>query len=477
MKQIKQKRRSAEVQKNNGAIVKKGAILFIFFFFCSSVLLLFCSNNAHALEFKKQTLPNSMTVLHVERHNLPIVMVTLLIKASSLNEPSDKAGVAYLTSKMLTEGTSKMSSSEISEAIEFMGASLEATTNTDYTTISMSVLKKDVEKGFEIFSDILLRPSFRDEELKRKKELIKGVLKRSEEEPGFIAEKAFIKEVFGNHPYGRRIEGDTESISKITRDDVMDFYREFYVPQNAILSVVGDLTQEELDSIIKQYLSGWQNSDCPCSSVPEKRKTPSVDKTKVVLIHKDITQANIILGHMGISRSNYDYYAVSVMNYILGGGGFASRLMKVVRDEMGLTYSIHSSFIGNREPGQFDVEVQTKNESAGAVIQEILKQMEKIRTEPVTEQELKDAKAYLTGSFPRRLETGRRIADFLAAVEFYNLGDDYIKKYPEYINRITKDDVLRVAKKYLNPERYVLVVVGAEKKLKLTDFKPSENVH
>lgn len=164
------------------------------------------------------------------------------------------------------------------------------------------------------------------------------------------------------------------------------------------------------------------------------------------------------------------------MNYILGGGGFASRLMKVVRDEMGLTYSIYSSFSGNKEPGQFEVEVQTKNESAGTVIKEILKQINKIKTETVTNQELKDAKAYLTGSFPRRLETSRRIADFLAAVQFYNLGDDYIEKYPDYISRVTKEDILRVAKKYLNSENYILVIVGNKKKMDLSYIQPSENI-
>jgi zinc protease len=186
---------------------------------------------------------------------------------------------------------------------------------------------------------------------------------------------------------------------------------------------------------------------------------------KIVVIDRDITQANIIIGHRGISRDNPDFYAVSVMNYILGGGGFASRLMTTVRDEMGLTYSIHSSFRGRKEPGKFEVVVQTKNEFAGIAVKEILAQMNTIRKEPITDEELEDAKLFLTGSFPMRLETSRRIADFLAVKEFYNLGDDYIEKYPEYINSVTKEDVLRVAQKYLDPENYVLVIVGNKDRL------------
>jgi zinc protease len=458
-------------RKSERAEVKKGNLLSVLFF-CFAALLLCCSADAHALEFKKQTLPNGLTVLHIERNNLPAVMATLLIKASPLNEPADKAGLASLTAKMLMEGTKNRKASDISEEIEFIAASLDAGAGSDYTTISLSILKKDIAKGFDIFSDILLRPVFPEDELKRKKDLIKGSLIRSEEEPSFIAGREFIKEVFGSHPYGRLVTGSIGTIDKISREDVVNFYREHYLPDNAILSIVGNLTQAELDALIKKYLSAWGSDKCECGvSKPAKYKLPAFDKPKTVLIDKDITQANIILGHIGISRNDPDYYAVAVMNYILGGGGFASRLMHVVRDEMGLAYSIYSSFIGNKYPGQFEVVAQTKNESAATVVKEILKQMNKIRTEYITDQELQDAKAYLTGSFPRRLETGRKIADFLAAAQFYELGDDYADKYPGYIKSVTKEDVLRVAKKYLNPDNYALVIVGNKNKINLPELQ------
>jgi zinc protease len=421
--------------------------------------------DAHAVEFKKQTLDNGLTILHAERHNLPVVMVSLLLKASPLNE--NKAGTAYLTSNMLTEGTTKRKASEISEEIEFIGASMGASTNHDYTTVSLSVLKKDIEKGFEIFSDVLLNPLFSEDELKRKKELIKGSLKQQEEEPSFIAERAFIKEVFNEHPYGRLVEGSAESIDSITRNDIIDFYKEHYLPGNAVIAVVGDITFRELNDLIKRHLGEWKSKSISRKAEVKSQAQEKKKEHRIVLIDKDITQANILLGHHGISRDNPDYYAVSVMNYILGGGGFASRLMKSVRDDMGLAYSIHSLFSANKETGRFEVEVQTKNESAATVVREILKQIKHIKTECVTEDELGDAKSYLTGSFPRRLETSRKIADFLAVSQFYNLGDDYIEKYPEHINKVTKEDVLRVAKKYLDDENYILVVVGNQKTIKI----------
>ncbi|MBI4684087.1 MAG: insulinase family protein [Nitrospirae bacterium] len=418
----------------------------------------------YALDVQKRVLNNGLTVLHSEKHNIPIIMVTMIVKASPLNEPQEKAGLSNLVAELLDEGTKTKKSSDISEEIEFIGASIGASAGSDYTTITLSVLKKDVQKGFELFSDIIQNPAFLQEELERKRELIKGSLKHREEEPSFLAGRAFHKEVFGEHPYGRLVEGTPETISSITREDLVEFHSRYFIPNNAILSVVGDLTGAELDLLIKRYMGDWKST-----GMTEKQINPMPgEKTrKVVKIDKDVTQATIIIGHMGISRDNPDYYAVSVMNYILGGGGFSSRLMQKIRDDMGLAYDVHSFFTPNKEKGVFQAGVQTKNESANTVIEEILKQIERIRKEEVSDEEISSAKSYLTGSFPRRLDTNRKIADFLASVEFYNLGLDYAEKYPLYINSVTKADVLRVARKYLDPENFVLISVANQKKAEL----------
>lgn len=421
---------------------------------------------AHALDVSRKTLPNGLLVLHSEKHALPIVMMTLLIKAGQINEPADKAGLAHLTAELLTEGTKHRNSLEISEEIEFIGASLDASAERDYTTISLSVLKKDMNKGFELFSDILLSPTFPQDEIDRKRERIKGFLKQQEEDPSFLAERAFIKEVFGTYPYGRLIEGNLKTIDSIKRQDVSLFYGEFFLPNNSILSVVGDLTEEELDELIEQYLSGWSRNDLPPGTVENVNEK---NNKKLIKINRDLTQANILLGNLGVSRDSPDYYAVLVMNYILGGGGFTSRLMQSVRDEMGLAYSVYSFFAAYKHGGMFQVGVQTKNDSANTVIAEIRKQIERMRKEEVTDEELLDAQAYLTGSFPRRLDTNRKIANFLVAVEFYGLGLDYVKKYPEYVNSVTKKDILRVAKKYLDLDNYVLVVVADQEKAHIQD--------
>jgi len=444
------------------------------------------STNVFALDVKRTVLPNGLVVLHSEKHSLPVVMVTLLVKASQLNEPQGKAGLANLTAKLLTEGTKNRKSIEISDEIEFIGASLDASAGSDYTTITLSVLKKDINKGFDLFSDILLNPVFPQEEIDRKTELIKGFLRQREEEPSFLAGRAFKKEVFGEHPYGRLIEGSAETVDSIKREDLVEFHSGYFIPNNSIFSVVGDIASEELDILIKRYLGEWKNvgggkrsptplsrGDVPCPLAGEgKDKGIFSEKKKtkrIVKIDKDLTQANIILGNLGISRDNPDYYAVSVMNYILGGGGFSSRLMQYLRDEMGLAYNVQSFFSVDKEEGSFQVGIQTKNETANTAIDEILKQIDRIKKERVSDQELSDAKSYLTGSFPRRLDTNRKIADFLANVEFYNLGLDYAEKYPVYINAVTKEDVLSVAQKYIDSENYILVVVANQKKAALKD--------
>ncbi len=431
---------------------------------CNFVFLFLNLSYVYALDVRKTVLENGLIVLHSEEHSLPIVMITLLVRASPLNETREKAGLANLTAELLTEGTKHRKSSDINEEIEFLGADLYSSAESDYTTISLSVLKKDINKGFEIFSDILLNPVFPQHEIERQKEIIKGSLRQREEDPSFLAERTFKKEVFGEHPYGRLVEGSPETIENIKREDLVRFHSECFLPNNAILSIVGDISEDELTSLINRYLGDWKKADLPL------KKTQRIDEKKIkkiVKIDKDLTQASVILGHSGISRDNPDYYAISIMNYILGGGGSSSRLMQSIREEMGLAYDVQSFFFSKEEKGFFQAEVQTKNESANSVITEIVKQIEKIRKEYVSEEELSDAKSYLIGSFPLRLDTSRKAADFFASVEFYNLGLDYIRKYPSYINSVTKEDVLRVARKYLDSEHYILVVVANQRKAAL----------
>ncbi|MBE0427126.1 MAG: insulinase family protein [Nitrospirae bacterium] len=438
--------------------MKKSKFNKLFISLILSFAFLFLNLNiVSAFDVKRTVQSNGLVLLHSENHNLPVVMVTLIMKAGQINETEDKSGLVNLVAVLLPEGTENRKSADISEEIDFIGASLNVSAGNDYITITLSILKKDVNKGFEIFSDILLNPAFPEEEIERKKDRIKGFLIRFEQEPSFIAERAFKKEIFGEHPYGRLIEGSLQTIDNITRQDIVTFDSQYFLPNNSILSVVGDVTSGELDNLLEKYLGNWKKEELPQKVV---RETDKAKKEKVIKIDRDLTQANIIIGELGINRDNPDYYAFSVMNYILGGGGFSSRLMQSIRDEMGLAYDVHSFFTAYRKGGFFQIGLQTKNESANIAIEEIINQVEKMRKDGISEQELTDAKSYLTGSFKRRLDTNRKVADFLASVEFFGLGIDYVEKYPGYINSVTKEDVLRVTRKYLDPEKFVFVIVA-----------------
>lgn len=412
----------------------------------------------------REVLPNGMTVLHSEKKALPIVKIVVAIKAGSIAESDEKAGLANLTADLLHEGTASRSSKKISEEIEFVGGALSTSGGAEYMTATLSVLKKDIKLGFELLSDIILHPLFPEEEVARRKAIIKSSIMQQKEEPGRVASKAFLKAVFGENPYGRPVEGTEESIDTISRGDIIDFYKIHYGPNNTLMAVVGDISRDELNALINKYFKDWQKKNIPPRTLPAAGPGTG---PRVVKINKEITQANIILGHLGITRDNPDYYALQVMNYILGAGGFASRLMDNIRDNKGLSYDVHSFFSANKYAGTFEVTLQTKNQSANAAIEEILKEMDRIMREPVRDKELNDAKSYLTGSFPLRLDSNNKLAGFLVAVEFYGLGLNYADDYKRFINSVSRDDVLRVAKKYLNTKDHVLVVVGDLEKASL----------
>lgn len=418
------------------------------------------------IEPKRVVLKNGITMLFVETHALPIVNISVAIKAGAIYDPPEKGGVASLTSALLDEGTKNRSSKQIAEEIDFIGGKLSASGGEDFSSASLVVLKKDLKTGMDLLSDILLNPAFPDEELERKKKETIASIISEKDDPGAVVSKAFYKAVFPGHPYGIPVEGDEESVGKITRDDIVRFYQQYYKPNNAIIAVVGDLGYKEAVALIEEYFRQWGKSRITPPDAPAVTK---VTKKGSILIDRNITQANILLGHTGISRDNPDYYAVSVMNYILGGGGFQSRLTQEIRDKKGLAYSVYSQFDVNKYPGAFSVEIQTKNESALEALEGIKAELKKIRDEQVSDEELKDAKSYITGSFPLKFDTNAKISNFLVQIEFYNLGLDYLKEYLKKIEGITKDDIMRVAKKYIDTENYIMVAVGNQEKTGLKE--------
>jgi zinc protease len=405
---------------------------------------------------QRTVLPNQLVLLVSEEHSLPFVTLQLLVDAGSWRDPHGEEGLASLTAKGLLWGTSAHSGEAMQEELDFMGAALGAAARRDYATLSLQVLKKDLDRGLELFMEVLTRSIFPDDELHREVEKTLAAMQAQEDQPGTVAEKAFLRALFPANPYGHPVEGTPASIVKLTRDAVMRFYQSYYHPNHAILAVVGDITAEEVQAKLHPRLAAWPTADIPATTFdPASEQGP-----KTVAIDRPIAQAHIILGHVGVSRQNPDFYALSVMNYLLGEGGFASRLVEEIRDKRGLAYSVASFFDAGKYPGAFQIVLQTKNTSAREAISLAVQQMERLRADPVPEQELEGAKKGLIGGFPLRFGTQAQLAAFLTQVEYYGLGLDYPAKYPSLIQSISSQDVLRVAQAYLHPDRCIVVIVA-----------------
>ncbi len=414
----------------------------------------------------RDVLPSGMVLLVSEKHAVPIVTATMLIQAGALLDPPERPGLANLTAELLTQGTTTRTASQISEAIEFVGGSLSVEAGQDVTTVALSVLSRDLDLGLDLLADILLHPTFAPDEIKRKVQEVLAGIKRKQEDPGEVSAEAFAALVFPGHPYGRPVEGTEDSVPTITREDLVRFHEAQYRPNRTILAVVGDVSPADLRRRLEARLGPWK----PGGSTFTPPPAPSPPARPVVrTIQRDVTQANITLGHLGVTRDNPDYYAIQVMNYILGGGGITSRLTTKIREEKGWAYDVGSAFIPDKYAGTFSVTLQTKNESAQGAIQAVLAEIRRIQEQPVNENELKDAKAYLTGSFPLRLDTSGKLVRLLANIEYFGLGLDYVDRYAGLVNAVTRADVQRVAQTYLHPDRYAMAVVADLAKAKIRE--------
>ena len=405
---------------------------------------------------------NGMTVILLERKALPFITANVTVRAGSVFEKKELAGLANITADLLTEGTTTRSASQISEEEDFIGASLSSSGGIDNASASLKVLTKDRSKGFELLADILINPSFPEGEIERAKSQIKAGIISKADDPATIAAEAFNESLFGNHPYSRPLEGTIKSLDNIKKEHIVDFHRQFYLPNNTVLTVVGDIDKRSLKKLLHRYFGKWKQGDM---TFTQREKVAPLKEKKVKIIHKDITQANVQLGHLGLKRSDPDFYAAYVMNYILGGGGFVSRLMTEIRDNKGLVYGVYSYFNALTEVGPFKVGLQTKNESAKEAVEEVRRQIKELVNEGVTEKELRDAKDYIIGSFPLKFTTNQKIANYLSYIEIHKLGLDYLDKFPKLIEQLTVKDINEAAKKYLDADNYLLVIVGNKEKI------------
>jgi zinc protease len=426
-----------------------------------TVILLLGHSASASLVPKRSVLDNGLVLLTSEQRALPIVAIELMIDAGSRHESAEQAGLANLTSKLLSFGTKRRNALQISETLDFIGAGLSTGASENVASMSMTILKKDLTTGLELVGEILTSSTFPQGEIDRQKQTILAAIKAKEDDPGAVAGKAFAAALFPQSPYGRPVEGTESSVKGLQQKNLREFFARYYRPNRSILSVVGDVSEQEIIGALKPALRAWSKGAASTAPpAPSRIGTP-----QMIRVNKPLTQANIILGHAGVPRGHADYYAILVMNYILGGGGFSSRVMDSIRNERGLAYSVYSYFGADKSHGSFQFVMQTKNETAAEAIRLAREEVQRIREQPVSGQELDDAKNYLIGSFPLRFDTNRRIAAFISQVEYFELGLDYPNRYGDLIGKVSREEVQRVAKQYLHPDRLITVVVGNQEKI------------
>jgi len=413
-----------------------------------------------SFQVHEHQLSNGLKALFVENPAIPTISINASVLTGARYDPEEKAGLALMVSRLLDEGTKHRSSLEIAEAIESVGGAIETDGSFERIVVSISILKKDLDLGLDLLSDLLINPIFPQDYVEKEKERTLSEIASAKDRPQVLAGWAFNELIYKDHPLHRPSHGYPETVEKLTRDDLLDFHKRYFVPNNAIVSIVGDFRIAELLPKVEQVLSGWQSRPIAFPVYPPASRQTEA-RGKIINMHAQ--QLNIYLGHLGVVRSNPDYYALQVLDTILGGGaGFTARIPQKLRDELGLAYTTFASITmtAGLDPGRFVAFIGTSPENMNLAIDGLIQEIRRIVEQPVSESELQDAKEYLTGSFVFAFETSSQIARFLVHAQVYGLGFDYIDKYPEYIKRVTVEDIARVAQKYLDPQNYTLVVVG-----------------
>lgn len=425
------------------------------------VALLLAASSAPAASPKahREVLPNGIVLIVSERPAVPIVVARVYSRAGAVLDPPGRGGLASLTGALLTRGTAKRTGPELDAAIEFVGGSVEAGAGRDGMAASLAVLKKDLTLGLDLLAEVVLTPVFPEAEFKRKAAEVQAGIKRSEENPETVGYRALGRLVYPTHPYGVPVEGTVESVGRLTRDDVVRFHRERVRPDTTIIAVVGAVTVAEARREILARFGNWPRPAAPPPTIPSAPAGPPPREER---LDRDLTQATILLGRQAIRQVDPDYFPLTVASYILGGGS-TGRLYARVREEGGLAYSVGSFLSPAKYGASAVVSSQTRVTEVKRVLDVLRDEMARIGRDPVTDQELTLAKAYLVGSFPLRLDTSRKVADFLVAVEEQGLGLDYADRYIERIRRVTAADVQRVAATYFKPDTFNLVVVGTAK--------------
>ena len=426
------------------------------FFF---VLLLSLPLSAQAaLAIQHWQTPQGARVVFVESRELPMLDISVDFPAGSARDPAGKAGLAHLTHGLLDQGAGGLSDTAIAHRLADVGAVLSGNFDRDRAGVTLRTLSSASEKAaaLEMLARVLQRPDFPQAVIKREKQRLIAAIREAEADPGTVAGKAFYRALYGTHPYAHDEAGDPAAIARLTRGDLQAFYRAHYSAPNAVISLVGDIPRAEAEAIAARLAAGLSKA----ATVPPLPSPAPAASSDVRIAHPS-TQSHVLVGAVGMARNDPDFFPLFVGNYVLGGGGFDSRLMREVRDKRGYAYSAYSYFMPMVEAGPFQLGLQTKLEQTGDALKVAQATLRQFIADGPSEAELDQAKSNLTGGFPLRIDSNKKILDYLAVIGFYRLPLDYLDTWVAKVDAVDVAAVKQAFARRIDPDRLVTVVVGA----------------
>ncbi len=409
---------------------------------------------------------NGLAVYYVHVPEIPMFDLRLTFAAGSAYD-GDKAGVSNLTTSMLDKGAAGMNADQIAEAFESAGAQFSASSARDMATISLRslTLKEQMDKSLKTWLDVIGKPDFPEADFARlKKQALIG-LQAQKQDPGSVASKAFYKELYGDHPYASPTSGTEESINAMTTADLKAFNNQLLVVNNGQLAIVGDLSRKDAENIANQVATALQSKEKgtgkKAAAIPEVKP---LKEARTVHIPFQSAQAHVIIGQPGDKRGDKDYFTLYLGNHTLGGSGFTSRLMKEIRVKRGLSYSVYSYFMPMRQMGPFLLGLQTKVSQTDEAIKLAREELQKFQKEGPSEEEIKASKLNITGGFPLRTASNDDIIGYIAMIGFYGLPLDYLDKFTDTINAISREQIMDAYKRRLHPDKMLTIIVGGKAK-------------
>ncbi len=420
-------------------------------------LLLFCFNSyATDIEDLSQTM--GVKTLLVEEDSLPIVSLEMIFQNSgSAYDPENKQGLAYLTAGLLDEGAGKYDALAYKKKLEELAILLSFDTDKDSLRIGLKTLRSNLTQAIEILKIALMEPHIAPEAIAREKSQAIVAIQNDEEDPQTLASMAWNKLAYGNHPYAQPVKGSVKSISNITKDDVLNFLNRNIRKSNLIISIVGDVDQKDVVKFLTPFISPLQEDHVPSQKVSYVKDLPYGEE---YFLSKPNPQSSIIFGLKGLSYKDPNFYPLYILNHIIGGGGFESRLVKKIREENGLAYSTYSYLTIARNSALIKGYIGTKNESRQQALDLLHEILNDIKENGVNEEELNAAKSYLIGSYPLRMDSNSKLASGLSFIQYEALGLDFMEKRNDYVASVTLEQVNNIARKLINPDDTIIAIVG-----------------